>query len=42
MSELVVVTNLTKVYEKKKMALDHLNLIIPRGKIIGLLGPNGS
>ncbi len=42
MSELVEIRNLTKVYEKKKLALDHLNLIIPRGKIIGLLGPNGS
>ena len=42
MSELVEVINLTKVYEKKKLALDHINLTIPRGKIIGLLGPNGS
>lgn len=42
MSELVEIRNLTKVYEKKKIALDHLNLTIPRGKIIGLLGPNGS
>lgn len=42
MSELVEVNNLTKVYEKKKVALDHMNLIVPRGKIIGLLGPNGS
>ncbi|MDD6491614.1 MAG: ABC transporter ATP-binding protein [Firmicutes bacterium] len=42
MSELVEIRNLTKVYEKKKVALDHLNLTIPRGKIIGLLGPNGS
>lgn len=42
MSELVKVNNLTKIYEKKKIALDHMNLTIPRGKIIGLLGPNGS
>lgn len=42
MNELVQINNLTKVYEKKKMALDHMNLTIPRGKIIGLLGPNGS
>ena len=42
MSELVQINNLTKVYEKRKMALDHMNLTIPRGKIIGLLGPNGS
>ncbi len=42
MNVLVEVNNLTKVYEKKKMALNHMNLTIPRGKIIGLLGPNGS
>lgn len=42
MNELVQVNNLTKIYEKKKVALDHMNLTIPRGKIIGLLGPNGS
>ena len=42
MSELVEVNNLTKVYEKKKVELSQVNLIIPRGKIIGLLGPNGS
>ncbi len=42
MNELVEVIGLTKVYEKKKLALDHINLTIPRGKIIGLLGPNGS
>lgn len=42
MSELVEINNLTKIYEKKKLALDHLNLTIPKGKIIGLLGPNGS
>ena len=42
MSELVEVRNLTKVYDKKNMALDHMNLVIPRGRIIGLLGPNGS
>ncbi|MCM1135811.1 MAG: ABC transporter ATP-binding protein [Clostridium sp.] len=42
MKELVYVNNLTKVYEKKKLALEHMNLVIPRGRIIGLLGPNGS
>lgn len=42
MSGLVEIRNLTKVYEKKRTALDSLNLVIPRGKIVGLLGPNGS
>lgn len=42
MSELIEIRDLTKMYEKKKMALEHLNLTIGRGRIIGLLGPNGS
>lgn len=42
MDELITISNLTKVYEKKKVALENLNLVIPRGRIIGLLGPNGS
>ena len=42
MSELVEVRNLTKVYDKGNTALNHMNLVIPRGRIIGLLGPNGS
>ena len=33
--------NLTKQYHNTK-ALDGLNLELPKGKIIGLLGPNGS
>ena len=42
MNELVQINNLTKIYEKQKLALDHMTLTIPRGRIIGLLGPNGS
>ena len=42
MSELVVARNLTMVYNKRKQALQDINLVIPRGRIIGLLGPNGS
>ena len=33
--------NLTKSYKKNLPVLDNLNLTIPAGKIIGLLGPNG-
>lgn len=33
--------NLTKSYNKYKPVLKDLNLSIPAGKIIGLLGPNG-
>lgn len=34
-------TNLTKSYKKNSPVLINLNLEIPAGKIIGLLGPNG-
>ncbi|MBQ2943280.1 MAG: ABC transporter ATP-binding protein [Ruminococcus sp.] len=33
--------NLTKAYKRGKNVLDNMNLEIPEGKIIGLLGPNG-
>ncbi|WP_296558963.1 ABC transporter ATP-binding protein [uncultured Acetobacterium sp.] len=33
--------NLTKIYGKKT-ALSQINMVVPRGRIIGLLGPNGS
>ena len=34
-------TNLTKSYKRRTKVLDKLNLTIPQGKIIGMLGPNG-
>ena len=37
----VKVTNLVKRY-KELVAVDHLNLDIKEGEILGLLGPNGS
>lgn len=33
--------NLTKSYKKNHPVLDGLNLTIPSGRIVGLLGPNG-
>lgn len=42
MNELVNITNVTKIYEGDVPAVNNVNLIIPRGKIVGLLGPNGS
>lgn len=33
--------NLTKSYKRNKLVLNNLNLEIPAGRIIGLLGPNG-
>lgn len=41
MGTILKATNLTKSYYRKK-GLDGFNLEIPEGKIIGLLGPNGS
>ncbi len=39
--DLLVCSDLTKSFGKK-VALNHLNLTIGRGRIVGLLGPNGS
>lgn len=41
MKKLVECKNITKSFGRKK-AIDNLDLVIPKGKIIGLLGPNGS
>lgn len=41
MEALAEIRGLTKVYGSK-IAVNNMNLMIPRGKIIGLLGPNGS
>lgn len=42
MSGLVEIVGLTKVYDANYAAVNNVNLILPKGKIIGLLGPNGS
>lgn len=43
MSYLIEANHLYKRYDRKKLpALNGLTLAIPRGRIIGLLGPNGS
>ena len=34
--------NLTKIYNKKTVAIKDISLEIEEGKIIGYLGPNGS
>ena len=39
MNDLVTISGLSKAYGHF-MALNNLNLNIPRGRIIGLLGPN--
>ncbi len=42
MKEIVVTENLTKIYNKKVLAVDHVNLKIYEGEIFGFLGPNGA
>ncbi len=42
MKEIVVTENLTKIYNKKVLAVDHVNLRIYEGEIFGFLGPNGA
>ena len=41
MENIVEFKNVHKGYSKKKV-LKNVNLNIPKGKIVGLLGPNGS
>ena len=42
MSEILKITNLTKLYNNKFQALDNLSLNIKKGEIFALLGPNGA
>lgn len=37
----VIAENISKNYGTKK-ALDHLSILLPKGKIIGVVGPNGA
>jgi ABC-2 type transport system ATP-binding protein len=39
---MIKTVDLTKIYENKKVAVDHLNLEVEEGEILGFLGPNGS
>ena len=42
MEDLLVLNNVSKNYGYGKLAVNDVSIILPRGKIIGLLGPNGS
>ena len=42
MNELIEITGLTKAYDANHVAVNNVSLTLPRGKIVGLLGPNGS
>ncbi len=41
-NNIIKTIDLTKIYENKKVAVDHLNLEVEEGEILGFLGPNGS
>ena len=41
MEKILEITNLTKKYFSKK-ALKNVNLSLDKGRILGLMGPNGS
>ena len=42
MDTILQCNGLCKCYSSGTMALNHLTLELPKGQIIGLLGPNGS
>lgn len=42
MNNLLVLSNVSKNYGYGKLAVNNVSITLPRGKIIGLLGPNGS
>lgn len=42
MNNLVEIKGVTKSYDGRVAAVDNVNLILPKGRIIGILGPNGS
>lgn len=42
METVLTLTNVTKRYGKSTPALSDVSLTLPKGKIVGLLGPNGS
>lgn len=42
MENIVETFDLTKIYNKKILAVDHINMQIREGETLGLLGPNGA
>ena len=42
MEQILLANNITKSYGRDKVALNNVYLSLPKGHIIGLLGPNGS
>ena len=43
MSDLAIASSgLTKRFRGGQLAVDHVDLVVPRGAVYGVLGPNGS
>ena len=42
MNEVIKAENLTKVFNKSLVAVDHINFSVREGEIFGFLGPNGA
>lgn len=42
MNNLVEISGVTKSYDGRVAAVDNVSLTLPKGRIIGILGPNGS
>jgi ABC-type multidrug transport system ATPase subunit len=41
-ADVVTTTGLTKRFRSGQVAVDHIDLLVPRGSVYGFLGPNGS
>jgi len=41
-NEIIKAENLTKIFNKKLVAVDHVNFSVKEGEIFGFLGPNGA
>ena len=39
---MITFSNVTKVYDNKVKALDHVSFSVKEGEIVGFIGPNGS
>ncbi|MEM3952225.1 MAG: ATP-binding cassette domain-containing protein, partial [Nitrososphaerota archaeon] len=42
MVDVIVVENLTKIFNKNIVAVDHVSFTVREGEIFGFLGPNGA